>query len=318
MLLLRATVSKMCVPKITLLGAQKMIEENNELTNRDVAEEGFLEATKEEVKKEESLPFLKKETSSLSLKLEVYEGPLDLLLDLIKQNEVNIYDIPIVEITRQYIDHLDQMRQLNLEVAGEFLVMASTLLLIKSKMLLPDEMIDEEDEEGIDPRAELVRKLLEYQAYKEVAVELGTREAERNQIFSRQISDYYFEQVERPDDDDCSDISSNLFDLIQAFHKVLKMHAKDDLHEVFEEIISIEQKLEHIHNILSERKEVLFSQLFREGVSRNELIVTFLAILEIVRKKSIRFVQDKVFGDIRIIQDQGVPQTATSASDDVF
>ena len=126
--------------------------------------------------------------NSLHVKISVYDGPLDLLLDLIKKNEMDIYDIPIAEITRQYLESLAGMKQLDLEIAGEFIVMAATLIYIKSKMLLPQEK-EEEDEDGQDPRAELVRKLLEYQAFKEAAKELGILEGERGKIFTRRISD---------------------------------------------------------------------------------------------------------------------------------
>jgi len=129
-----------------------------------------------------------KEWDPLHVKIPVYDGPLDLLLDLIKKNEMNVYDIPVAEITKQYLDYLQVMKQLDLEVAGEFIVMAATLIFIKSKMLLPTEK-DGEEEDGTDPRAELVRKLLEYQAFKEAAKELGLLQTERGKMFTRQITD---------------------------------------------------------------------------------------------------------------------------------
>ncbi|MCM8776417.1 MAG: segregation/condensation protein A, partial [Candidatus Omnitrophica bacterium] len=134
-------------------------------------------------------------TNPLHVKLKVYEGPLDLLLDLIKKNEMDIYDIQIAEITRQYLDYLAQMKQLNLEIAGEFIVIAATLIYIKSKMLLPQEKGDEEQVE-VDPRAELVQKLLEYQAFREAAKRLGLLEEEQGKVFTRQISNYYLGELE--------------------------------------------------------------------------------------------------------------------------
>ncbi len=240
---------------------------------------------------------------SLKITLPVYEGPLDLLLDLIKKNEVNICDIPIAEITRQYIDYLNQMKEMNLDIAGEFLVMASTLLYIKSKMLLPDDQ-SEEEEEGEDPRAELVRKLLEYQAFKEAAKELGILETERSKEFTRQLSDYYFkdleEQIHTYEQDEPLD--ADLFDLLQAFHKVLKAATRENVHEVFEQIITIEEKIDRIRNILSTRREFYFSELLTEEVGRNELIVSFLAILEVAKQKVVKIYQDNQFDEIRIVK----------------
>lgn len=234
----------------------------------------------------------------LHVKVAVYDGPLDLLLDLIKKNEMNIYDIPISEITRQYLDYLNQMKQLDLEVAGEFIVMAATLIYIKSKMLLPTEKDDEEGESG-DPRAELVRKLLEYQAFKEAAKELGLLQTERGKMFTRQISDYYLGELS-PEDVGIDTFSANFFDLVVAFQNVLsKKDAKRD-HEVFEEIISIEEKMIQIQSYLMEKKKITFSELFPVSWTRNELIATFLAVLEIVRTRFAWVKQEKQFGEIYI------------------
>lgn len=241
-----------------------------------------------------------KTSSLISVRLPVYEGPLDLLLDLIKKNEVNIYDIPVAEITRQYLEYLAQMKEMNLDIAGEFLVMAATLLYIKSKMLLPvDE--SEEDEDGEDPRAELVRKLLEYQAFKEAAKELGIMEFERGKEFTRQLADYYFKDLE-VEPVETEPLDANLFDLLQAFHKVLKAVSRDNIHEVFEQIISIDQKIEHIRILFQDRDEIYFSDLFNRNTTRNELIVSFLAVLEITKQKFARVYQDKMFDEIRIVK----------------
>ncbi|HOW59863.1 MAG TPA: segregation/condensation protein A [Candidatus Omnitrophota bacterium] len=239
----------------------------------------------------------------LHVKIAAYDGPLDLLLDLIKKNEMNIYDIAIAEITKQYLDYLHTMKQLDLEVAGEFIVMAATLIYIKSKMLLPTEK-DEEDSEGEDPRAELVRKLLEYQAFKEAAKELGLLQTERGKMFTRQISDYYLGELE-PEDIGIDSFSANFFDLIVAFQNVLsKKEAKRD-HEVFEEVISIEEKMIEIQSYLAEKKRISFNDLFSEQWTRNELIATFLAVLELVRTRFAWVRQEKQFGEIIIEKREG-------------
>lgn len=234
----------------------------------------------------------------LHIKITAYDGPLDLLLDLIKKNEMDIYNIQITEITRQYLQYLEEMRQLNLEVAGEFLVLAATLLYIKSRTLLPVE--DEiDDEDGLDPREELVRKLLEYQAFKEAAKSLGLLESERSQIFTRQLSEYYLADLDM-EEPQIDTFSANLYDLLSAFQKVLTRQGKENLHEVFEQVVSIEEKMAEIKIVLMSEKRVLFTKLFGESVTRNELIATFLALLEIVRSKYAVVSQDQQFGEIVI------------------
>ena len=232
------------------------------------------------------------------VKLNVYDGPLDLLLELIKKNEMDICNIQIAVVTQQYMDYLAKMKQLDLEIAGEFIVMAATLIYIKSKMLLPPTE-DEEDEDGGDPRAELVRKLLEYQAFKEAAKELGMLEWERGKVFTRQVSDYYLSQMDG-EDVEIDAFSANLFDLLSAFQKVLNKFGQETIHEVFEQSISIEERMTDIQCKLSEKKKIVFSELFGPAWTRNYLIVTFLAILEIVRTRFARVEQDGSFGEIYI------------------
>ena len=241
-------------------------------------------------------------TEPLQVKLQVYEGPLDLLLELIKKNEMDITNIPMAEITRQYLDYLNAMKSMNLEIAGEFLVIAATLVLIKSKMLLPadDTLIDEE--EGGDPRAELVQKLLDYQAFKEAARELGFKEEDRAKIFTRKIADYYFKDLS-PEDVGIDTFSANFFDLMQAFTKVVQSMGKESFHEIFEEIISIDQKIDEIKLLFGERKRVYFTELFsHRRATRNELIVTFLVILELTRQKFIVVTQEAHFDDILLVK----------------
>jgi len=244
------------------------------------------------------IPEVAKEHDPLHVKIAVYDGPLDLLLDLIKKNEMNVYDIPVAEITQQYLDYLKVMKQLDLEVAGEFIVMAATLIYIKSKLLLPTDK-DEEEGDGEDPRAELVRKLLEYQAFKEAAKELGLLQTERGKVFTRQITDYYLGELD-PEDVGVDTFSANFFDLIVAFQNVLAKKEPRSQHEVFEEVISIEEKMIQIQSYLDEKKTVSFNDLFSERWTRNELIATFLAILELVRTRFAWVRQDKHFGEIVI------------------
>ncbi|MBI4395067.1 MAG: segregation/condensation protein A [Candidatus Omnitrophica bacterium] len=233
----------------------------------------------------------------LTVRLPAYEGPFELLLDLIKKNEMDIYNIEISVITKEYLDYLKQMKQFDLEIAGEFLVMAATLIYIKSKMLLPP--TEEEEEEGEDPRAELVRKLLEYQTFREAAKKLGMYEDERGRIFTRQVADYYLKNLS-PEDISIDTFSANLFDLLSAFQSVLGGISKETFHEVFEEIVSIEEKIEEIKGLLRGRDSILFRELFKEKFTKNELIATFLALLELIRSKFARVAQEKQFGDILI------------------
>jgi segregation and condensation protein A len=244
----------------------------------------------------------------LTIKLQMYEGPLDLLLDLIRKNEMDITNIPMAEITRQYLDHLNQMKALNLEIAGEFLVVAATLVLIKSKMLLPaDETLQEGEGEGEDPRAELVRKLIEYQAFKEAAKELEEKEDERARIFTRKIADYYFADL-TPEDVGIDTFSANLYDLFQAFARVVQSIGKESFHEVFEEIISIDQKIDDIKKILEQKNQVYFKELFQPQSTRNELIVTFLGILELTKRKYLGVKQSRQFDDILLEKLETVPE----------
>ncbi len=243
------------------------------------------------------------EWDPLHVKVPVYDGPLDLLLDLIKKNEMNVYDIPVAEITKQYLEYLQGMKQLDLEVAGEFIVMAATLIYIKSKMLLPAEKEGEEDEGG-DPRAELVRKLLEYQAFKEAAKELGLLQTERGKMFTRQITDYYLGEI-GPEDVGVDTFSANFFDLVVAFQNILAKKEGPRQHEVFEEIISIEEKMIQIQALLEEKKSASFNDLFPERWTRNELIATFLAVLELVRTRFAWVRQEKQFGEIMIEKREG-------------
>ena len=225
------------------------------------------------------------------VELEIFEGPLDLLLHLIKKNEVGIADIPIAPITEQYLATLEVMQDLNLDVAGEFLVMAATLIHIKSRMLLPPDESDlEEDEEG-DPRAELARRLLEYQRFKDAAGELEQRDILRRDVFTRMPASP--EEVETGGFE-----SVSLFDLISALRTVLDRLPKDSVHQVALEKISVREKMSQLLDRLQRQEKVIFGSIFDGASSRMEVIVTFLAMLELVKMRAIRIWQEEAAGPI--------------------
>ena len=237
--------------------------------------------------------------SDYRVKLEVFEGPLDLLLYLIKKEEVDIYDIPIERITNQYMDYLSLMQMLNLEVAGEFLVMAATLMHIKSCMLLPadEQAIDPEAEQGEDPRWELIRQLVEYKKFKDAALQLGRREEEQANVFARRGDVGIEVDAEVP----LAEVS--IFDLINAFKDVLKKASgRDDFREIVEEKYTVSDKIEEILYTLRDRSKIVFSELFAQAVSRTEIVVTFLALLELIRLKRLKVRQDQAFGEIHVIK----------------
>ncbi len=234
---------------------------------------------------------------SCNVRLDIFEGPLDLLLYLIRKEEIDIYDIPIARITDQYLQYLEMMRILNLNFAGEFVAMAATLIYIKSRMLLPPEERTEEEEEPVeDPRAELVRQLVEYKQFKDVADDLQGMESQQHGTFRRHdISVPLLEAVERP----LSDVST--FDLLSAFSQALERAAKrEGLHEVADEEITVADQIEMILNRLRREKEVLFHSLFPEDASRVMIVVIFLALLELIRVKKAVALQEQPFAEIRI------------------
>ncbi|MBI2095301.1 MAG: segregation/condensation protein A [Candidatus Omnitrophica bacterium] len=239
------------------------------------------------------------------IKLEIFEGPLDLLLHLIKEEELNIYDIPIMRITEQYLEYLNLMELLDLEVAGDFLVVAATLMQIKSRMLLPPDPEAAEEEEG-DPRAELVRRLLEYKTYKEVAGRLRGFEAERNRVFVRPAS-------ARENSGGKSDGAAvfgevSLFDLISALAKVIGNLPKEVFHQVVKDEFTVAEKIHEIFHELVSRPMVRFSHFFRKAKNKAEAITTFLAILELVRLGEIMVIQPDRFGEIEIARNVRAPE----------
>ncbi len=233
---------------------------------------------------------------SYKVKLEVFEGPLDLLLYLIKKNELDIYDIPISDITEQYLEYLELMRMLDLNIAGEFLVMAATLIHIKSKMLLPveeKEMLPEDEE---DPREELVRRLLEYKRFKEAAGVLHDLESQRKKMFTRTAT------IELPEGEKFFEAS--LFDLITALTKVLKDVPKEVFQEIVKDEFTVEQKVHDLLHMLVEKPVMRLSELFSGAKSKLEIIAIFLAVLELIRLKEILVVQKQSFAEIEIIRNE--------------
>lgn len=234
------------------------------------------------------------EISPYTVRLDMFEGPLDLLLHLIHKNELDIFNIHIALITEQYLEYLRLMKVLNLDIAGEYLLMASTLLHIKSKMLLPTSS-EEEEEEGEDPRAELIRRLLEYQKYKYAAAELERRPMLDRDVFIRLIPGDAEETAEE------EKIEVSLFELLDAFRQVLERAKPESFHEVILERLSVEEKVEEILFLLQrEKRSMAFHLLFPEQASRRLIIVTFLAILELVKMKRVRIFQAVPFETIRI------------------
>jgi len=227
------------------------------------------------------------------IRIENFEGPLDLLLHLIKKNEMDIYNIPIAEITAQYLVYLDAMKSMNLDVAGEFLLMAATLLHIKSRLLLPQDQEDEPEEEEEDPRAELVRRLLEYQKYKEAAATLDGMPMLGRDIFARS-----FPAPELEEPEEAGFEAVGLYDLIEAFRSILREAPAETFHEVDIERLSVTDKVNAILTRLSGSESLSFRELFTDRPDRHEVVVTFLATLELVRLKLVRLMQANRFGAI--------------------
>ena len=229
------------------------------------------------------------------VKLEVFEGPLDLLLYLIKQDEIDIYDISLERITSQYLEYLHAFKELNIELAGEFIVMAANLIYLKSRSLLPlDQQPPEENAGEEDPRWELIRQLIEYKKFKEAAVELHLREVEQERIFPREGASSALSEPLRLGE-------VGIFQLINAFQTVMKrIEAREDVQEIFGERFSVSEKIDAILQRVATGNRLRFSDLFGAVVSRIEVVVTFLALLELIRLKQVRAVQKNIFEEIEI------------------
>ena len=226
-----------------------------------------------------------------NISLEIFEGPLDLLLYLIKKEEVDIHDIPIEKITVQYLEYLNLMKILDLNIAGDFIVMSSTLMLIKSRMLLPS--VDQDDDEEEDPRWDLVQQLVEYKKFKDVAGHLEELEKKMDDVFIRE-SDHA--QLGNKTNIDLKD--ANVFDLLTALSDALENVKEEDLVEIFAEEYSVSQKVNFVKESLQITKKLNVTDLFCGMTSRNEIICTFLAILELMKSNEIMALQDCSFDSI--------------------
>ena len=236
--------------------------------------------------------------SEYKVQFEVFEGPLDLLLYLVKKEEVDIYQVNLTKIATQFIEYIELMRELDLEVAGEFLVMASTLMYIKSRELLPldQQVLAEGEEEEEDPRWDLIRQLVEYKKFKDAAAQLHQREAEQEKIFPRLPGKLEFEPSGPPPRPEVS-----LFDLINAVSNVLKrFQQREGARDIFEDKWTVSEKIELLRQAIAARPALRFSELFEQTTSRTEVVVTFLALLELIRLKHVVVSQPTPFSEIEI------------------
>jgi segregation and condensation protein A len=250
--------------------------------------EGFMDAT-DNPQPDDSAPG----SPSMMIRLEGFEGPLDLLLHLIRSEEIDIWNIPIAHVTEQYLSYLHLMQDLNINLAGEWLVMAATLIYIKSRMLLPPDSPQENaQEEEEDPRKELVYQLLEHQKFRNAAQMLYTREEVENAVWNSPPQDILDHSKEV--------VAVSLFDLLQAFHEVVRRFEAMAGLEVDQEEVTIEQKLTEIRRLLLVHDSLVFSQLFEQIASKRHLIVTFLALLELVRLCEVSLRQKRPFEEIHI------------------
>ena len=235
--------------------------------------------------------------SDYKVKLEIFEGPLDLLLYLIKRDELDIYDISLERITRQYLEYLQAFKELNIDVAGEFVVMAANLIYLKSRSLLPvDQQPPEEDAEEDDPRWDLIRQLIEYKKFKEAAAQLQVRQLEQERIFVREplgIDPIAAAPLRLGE--------VGIFQLINAFQNVIKrVEARENLREIFGEHYTVSDKIDWILQRVGDGVPLRFSELFANMASRVEIVVTFLALLELIRLRQVRATQANPFDEIEI------------------
>lgn len=250
---------------------------------------------------------------ALRLRLDEFEGPFEVLLYLIRSQEIDIFDIPILKVTEQYLRFLDLLRTENLDIAGEFLVMAATLIQIKSRMLLPVET-DTEDEDGVeeeDPRLELVEKLLEYRRFRDLAAAVGDLEQARGDCFGRTVRPVFDDE---PEEDGAIEVE--LYDLVKAVRAVLRFLADDLFHKVSLDEASVDDKIVRIEDMLREKPGVSWAELCAECTTRVELVCCLLAILELCRMRRIRVHQHAAFGDLRLFARPGDgPEEEPAAGD---
>jgi segregation and condensation protein A len=244
------------------------------------------------------------ETVDWKIKLPVFEGPMDLLLYLIKKEEVDIYEVELGKICDQYLAYIDSLENLEIEVAGEFLVIAATLVYIKSRTLLPvdQQMPVDEEEDGDDPRLELIRQLVEYKKFKDAAAELSDMQQLQEKLFHRDVTP----DLPKEEKQSFGDVST--LDLVKAFQKILqRIREKQGFKEIEAEQFTVSQKIEVILRRVEDEGTLPFSSLFSEYCSRTELAVTFLAVLELTRLKQIRVRQSESFGEIELVRPDLAP-----------
>ncbi len=230
-----------------------------------------------------------------TIQLDRFEGPLDLLLYLIQRDEIDIYDIPIAHITEQYLVFIEDLHSLDLENAGEFLVMAATLMRIKARLLLPVQRMEEE-EDGADPRDELVRRLLEYKKYKEAAHSFAAAEEQRRQYFSRPIEYPFRDQIPQ----EPPEFSLSLFDLLGSVKEILDSLKGDQLHHVYNMVYTVEEQAEKLQALLEGSQGIRFQEVFGGASCKMEIVVTFVAMLELMRQGQLWARQIEAYGEIWI------------------
>lgn len=233
--------------------------------------------------------FAERNDEELKLKIGEFAGPLDLLLFLIRKEQANIFEIPIAKITDEYLRVIRLMEKLDISVAGDFLVMAATLIDIKSKMLLPKEIVEESEEDGEDPLKELVNRLVEYEKFKNAAQMLWEKSTVENSIFPRG-------KIET--DENNSEINVGVFDLLNVFQKILARHKEEITMEIEREEMSLSEMLANLKSRLKTHKTFNVTEFFEQTRNKRELVLAFMAILEIVRTESIKLLQENIFGEI--------------------
>lgn len=249
---------------------------------------------------------------TVTLKLENFEGPIGLLYHLIEKNKIDIYDIPVAEITRQYMEIINDAKHRNMEVMSEFLIMAASLLEIKSKMLLPKPKNSDEEDEEEDPREELIQKLIEYKKFKEAAEDFKEREEKAGYTIYKKpdASLVMFKEDEKQEIDEILD-GITFDDLLRAYEDVMsRKELKTDkvrsgFRSVEPDVFTIDEKIVYIKDMLNITPKVSFWQVFRENTTKTEIVVTFLAVLELIKTKFVDIAQDEIFGEMVITKNIG-------------
>lgn len=249
----------------------------------------------------------------ITVHLEAFEGPLDLLYHLIEKNEIDIYNIPIASLTDQYIEYIENADNKNMESMSEFIIMASTLLEIKSKMLIPSKRDDKSEENEEDPREELVKKLVEYKKFKNITQDFKKYEEEASLVLYKKNKEFekLFENIEENDNIEAFLNGVTLNDIFKAFQEVMKRKetkvdkVRSSFKSVERDLYTIDEKINYIKDLLFITPKIIFRSIFRSGAKKMEIVVTFLALLELIKTKDVYITQEKPFGDIIILKNNG-------------